>query len=173
MKNALLLLTALALACAPSATAAPDHPAAPTPPAAPAAPERRADACRASGKVTFEIDHRIDPGAKLPTSTIKVFASGAWTREETDADGKALPQRTGCLARPDARQLETTLAGAAWKVTKAQFHCMAMTPQLTVYQVDGKAVFTDRLCSGESLDDKSRAKLDAAIALVEQAQKAP
>ncbi|HSR96677.1 MAG TPA: hypothetical protein VLM79_06470 [Kofleriaceae bacterium] len=164
MKNALLLLAALSLACAPSATAAPDKPA---------APARAADACRPEGKVTFEIDHRVDPGAKLPTSIAKVFANGAWTRDETDADGKALPQRIGCLSTADAKQLDTALAGATWKVTKAQFHCMAMTPQFTVYQVRGKTVFTDRLCSGESLDEKSRAKLDAAIALVEQAQKAP
>jgi hypothetical protein len=163
MKNAITLLALLPLACAPSATAAPDTPA---------PPAQRADACRATGKVIFEIDHRVDPGAKLPTSTVKVFASGAWLREDTDPDGKPLPPRTGCLARTDAKQLETTLQGAAWKITKAQIHCMAMTAQFTVYQVDGKTVFTDRLCSGESLDDKSRAKLNAAIALVDQAQKA-
>jgi hypothetical protein len=172
MKNTLLLLAALALACAPSATAAPDKPAAPAP-NKPAAPARSADVCRPEGKVTFEIDHRVDPGAKLPTSTIKVFANGAWTRDETDADGKALPHLIGCLSTAEAKQLDTALAGATWKVTKAQFHCMAMTPQLTVYQVHGKPVFTDRLCSGESLDEKSRAKLDAAIALVEQALKTP
>jgi hypothetical protein len=163
MKNAITPLAALLLACAPSATAAPDTPA---------PPAQRADTCRASGKVMFEIDHRVSPGAKLPTSAVKVFASGAWLREDNDADGKPLPPHTGCLTRPDVKQLETTLAGAPWKITKAQFHCMAMTAQFTVYQVDGKAVFTDRLCSGESLDDKSRAKLDAAIALVDQAQKA-
>ena len=50
---------------------------------------------------------------------------------------------------------------------------MAMSAQFTVYQVNGKPVFTDRLCSGESLDEKSRTKLDAAVALVEQAQKTP
>jgi hypothetical protein len=175
MKNALLLLATLALACAPSATAAPDKPAVPGKPAAPtpdkpAAPAR-SDVCRPEGKVTFEIDHRVDPGAKLPTSTVKVFANGAWTRDETDAEGKALPHRIGCLSTTDTKQLESSLAGATWKITKAQFHCMAMTPQFTVYQVHGKPVFTDRLCSGESLDEKSRAKLDAAIALVEQANK--
>lgn len=159
----LTLLALVSLACAAST------PAAAEPPAPPA---RRADACRTTGKVTFAIAHRVEPGAKLPTSSIKVFAGGGWTRDETDADGKALAQRTGCLARPDARQLETTLAGAPWKITRAQFHCMAVSTQFTVYQVDGKTVFTDKLCSGESLDDKSRAKLDAAIALVEGAVKA-
>jgi len=124
MNNALLLLAALMLACAPSATAAPDKPAAPAP-NKPAPPARSADVCRPEGKVTFEIDHRVDPGAKLPTSTAKVFANGAWTRDETDADGKALAQRIGCLSSADAKQLDTALAGATWKVTKAQFHCMA------------------------------------------------
>jgi hypothetical protein len=163
MRNALSLLAVAVLACAPSATAAPDTPA---------PPARRADACRTTGKATFEIDHRVDPGAKLPTSSTKVFAGGGWTHDATDADGKPAAQRTGCLARPDAKQLETTLAGAPWKITKAQFHCMAMSAQFTVYQVDGKTVFTDRLCSAESLDDKSRAKLDAAVKLVEGAVKA-
>ena len=163
MRNALSLLAVVALACASSATAAPDTPA---------PPARRADACRTTGKVTFEIGHRVDPGAKLPTSSTKVFAGGGWTHDETDADGKAAAQRTGCLAKPDAKQLETTLAGAPWKITKAQFHCMAVSAQFTVYQVDGKTVFTDRLCSAESLDDKSRAKLDAAVKLVEGAVKA-
>src|SRR5262245_55745956 len=121
MKTAIHVLAVLLVACAPSATAAP------RPDPGPAPPARRADACRTSGKVTFEIDHRVDPGAKLPTSAVKVFASGGWTRDETDAEGKALPQRTGCLAKPDAKQLETALAGAPWKIIKAQIHCMAVS----------------------------------------------
>jgi hypothetical protein len=163
MQNALKVFAVLLLACAPSAVAAPDTPA---------APAHGADACRASGKVIFEIDHRVDPGAKLPTSTSKVFASGAWTHDETDAAGKVLAARTGCLARPELKELEATLQGATWKVTTAQIHCMAMSATFTVYQVNGKTVFTDRLCSGKSLDDKSRAKLDAAVALVDRAEKA-
>ena len=44
---------------------------------------------------------------------------------------------------------------------------MAMSPSYTEYRADGKLVFTQKLCSGQSLDDKSRAALDKAIALVE------
>jgi hypothetical protein len=44
---------------------------------------------------------------------------------------------------------------------------MAMSSQFTEYRVDGKLVFTQKLCSGQILDDKSRAALDKAIALVE------
>jgi hypothetical protein len=115
----------------------------------------------------FEIDHRVDPGARLATSTVKVFANGAWTRDETDPDGKAAAQRTGCFAKPDLKQLEATLHDATWKVTANRIHCMAMSPTSTVFLVGGKPVFTQRLCSGQVLDDKSRVKLDAATAQVE------
>jgi len=157
MQHAIKLLVVVSFAGASSAVASPD-----TTKAAP-----HADACRPAGAVLFEIDHRVDPGAKLGTSAIKVFANGAWTVDETDGDGKAAAQRTGCIAKPDLKQLETSLHGVPWKVNVSRIHCMAVTAQFTVYQVDGKPVFTQRLCSGEALDDKSRAKLDAAIAQVE------
>lgn len=159
MRNAFTLLVVLLLACAPSASAAPDKPAPPPP---------QANACRASGPVLFQIDHRVEPDAKLPTATVKVFASGAWTREGTSADGKPLATRSGCLAKPAVKELRTTLHGAAWKVSVAQVHCMAMSSTFIVFHVDGKQVFTERLCSGHALDDKSRAKLDAAVAQVER-----
>jgi hypothetical protein len=157
MQHVLKLLTIMTLACASSAVASPDTPA----------PAPRAGACRPGGGVVFEIDHRVDPGAKIGTSAVKVYASGAWTRNETDGDGKPAAQRTGCLAKPELQQLQHTLSGATWKVTTAAIRCMAMSAEFTVYQVSGKTVFTRRLCSGQSLDDNSRTKLDAAIALVE------
>jgi hypothetical protein len=157
MQHVLKVLTMMSLACASSAVASPDTPA----------PARRAAACRPSGAVVFEIDHRVDPGAKLGTSALKVYASGAWTRDETDGEGKPAAQRTGCLARPELQQLQTTLSGATWKVNTAAIRCMAISAEFTVYQVNGKTVFTRRLCSGQSLDEKSRTKLDAAIALVD------
>lgn len=165
MPHAIKLLAVVSFACTSSAVASPDTATKAAPPAG---------ACRPAGAVLFEIDHRVDPGAKLGTSAIKVFANGAWTRDETDADGKAAAQRTGCIAKPDLKQLETSLHGVPWKVNVSRIHCMAVTAQFTVYQVDGKPVFTQRLCSGEALDDKSRAKLDAAIAQVEaEVAKAP
>jgi len=172
MKLGLPLLALIPLACASRASAAPERPAKPAP-VAPAAPVA-SDGCRATGPVVFEIDQQVDPGAQLATSAVKVFATGAWTRDDTDADGKARAQRTGCLAKADLKRLDATLHGAAWKVTMARMHCMAMSPQFKVYQVDGKPVFTQRLCSGQTLDDKSRAKLDAAIAQIDaELAKAP
>jgi hypothetical protein len=157
LRASLSLAPVALLACA-SAAASPEPAAGPASPAA---------ACRPAGAVLFEIDHRVDPGAHLATSSTKVFGNGAWTHEETDADGKAAPQRAGCFDKPELKQLETTLAGATWKVTTNRIRCMAMSPAYTVYLVRGKQVFTQKLCSGASLDANSRAKLDAAIAQVE------
>ena len=145
----LILLAIVPLACASNATAGPA-------PAAPAAPA----SCKPTGTPVFEIDHRIEPDAKLPTSATKVFRSGAWTHDETDADGKPLPAKTGCYAKADVAQLEASLQGVPWTVIKARMHCMAISATFTVYQVAGKPVFTQRLCSGESLDAKSKIRQD-------------
>jgi len=77
---------------------------------------------------------------------------------------------SGVSTRPPSR---TCLGGTVTSLTN-RIHCMAVTAQFTVYQVDGKPVFTQRLCSGQTLDDKSRAALDAAIAQAEaEVAKAP
>jgi len=157
------LLAALSVACASSAAAAPDA----------SKPAPKADTCQATGKVLFEIDHRVSPGAKLGTSTIKLFTSGAWTRDETDADGNALPQTSGCKTKPEVKQIASSLHSAPWKVSTAKIRCMAVSPQFTEYHIDGKLVFTQRLCSGQSLDAKSAAALDAATKQVEQTSPRP
>ena len=156
----------LLVACASSASAEPPAPAAPSPPPAQATPPAPA-ACKPTGTAVFQIDHKVEPGAKLATSAVKLYATGAWTHAETDAEGKAQPEASGCLARPDVKQVVDALHAAPWKITTARIRCMAMSPQFTEYRVDGKLVFTQKLCSGQSLDDKSRAALDKAIALVE------
>ena len=156
MHNALKLLALLTFACGSNATAAPSKPAAPTAPA-----------CSPTGDVLFEADHRVDPGAKAATWTVKVFTNGAWTRSEIDAQGKPAAPRAGCFTPSDLKLLQTTLSGAAWKVTTSEIHCMAFSAESTVFHVNGKQVYTQRLCSGDSLDDKSRAKLDVASAQVD------
>jgi hypothetical protein len=166
MKYALPLLAILPLACAPTASAAPDTPARPATPGHDTA-DKPADACKPTGKVVFEIDHRVEPGAKLATSATKLYPTGAWTRDATDADGKPEPQATGCVASADYKQLADALRAAPWKVTTARVHCMAMASNFTEFQLDGKKVFTQKLCSGHTLDDKSRAALERAVAQLE------
>lgn len=161
MKHTLALPAVLLLACASGAAADPAAPKAPPP----------ADACRPGGKPVFEIAHRVTPGAQAETSAIQVFANGAWTRQAADADGKAQAATSGCLDKAYAKELAASLHGVPWKITTARIRCMAMSPQYTEYLVDGKLVFTQKLCSGQSLDDKSRAALDDAIARCEAAAK--
>lgn len=153
------LSAAVLLACASSAAAGPDSPKSPPP----------GDACRPTGKVLFAIDHKVIPGTQGETSTIKVFGNGAWTREAVDASGKPEPATSGCLDKAYAKELASSLHGVPWKVTTARFRCMAISPTFTEYRVDGKLVYTEKLCSGQSLDDKSRAALDDAVAHVEAA----
>jgi len=176
MKHALKTLALLTLVCASPAARAdtpkPDAPKPATPAPAstatkPAPAPAKPAACRPSGGVLFEIDHRAEPGAKFAVSTTKVFNNGAWTKDGADADGKALPQTSGCYAKADVQKLKTTLSGAEWKVTTNEVHCMAVSSTFVVYQVNGKPVFTRKLCSGQDLDDKSRTKLMAAIDQVE------
>lgn len=167
-----VLSAVLLVACASSASAEPtpappkQAPAAPATPAAPAAPATPAD-CKPTGRALFEIDHKVESGAKLATSAVKLYASGAWSHADVDAEGKAQPLTTGCLAKPEVKQVADALHAAPWKITTARIHCMAISPQFTEYRVNGKLVFTQKLCSGQTLDDKSRAALDKAIALVE------
>jgi hypothetical protein len=150
-----------------SACAVAGEPKPGTAPAKPAAGAKPAAACKPSGSIVFEIDHLVDPEAKLPTQMIKVYANGAWTKENFDAEGKPAAGANGCYAKAETDKLTSTLAGAEWKVSTAQIHCNAMTPQYTIYRVNGKSVFIRKLCSGDSLDDKSMTKLQAAIAQVE------
>ena len=166
MHTALKVFAVLSLASA-VAVAAPDAkpatPAKPAPAKAAAAPA----SCKPSGSIVFEIDHLAEPEAKITTSMVKVFSNGAWTRDNFDTEGKPLPQTTGCYAQADMTKLTTTLSGADWKVSTAQMHCMAVSSAYTIYRVNGKSVFIRKLCSGESLDEKSMNKLQAAIAQVE------
>lgn len=180
MKHGLKTLAFLTLACASSAALAdapkPDAPKPATPAPAPTvtkpAPKptpaaTKPAACRPSGGVLFEVDHRAEPDAKVAVSTIKVYNNGAWSRDGADASGKALPQTSGCYAKADVQKLKATLTGAEWKVTTNEVHCMAESSTFTVYYANGKPVFTRKLCSGQDLDDKSRTKLMAAIDQVE------
>lgn len=163
MSTALKIFAVLSLSCA-AATAAPDTKPAPAKPA----PAKGATAsCKPSGAIVFEVDHLAEPDAKLATSMIKVYANGAWTKAPFDTEGKPQQVTTGCYSQAETAKLTSTLAGAEWKVSTAKIHCMAVSQAYTIYRVNGKSVFIRKLCSGETLDEKSMTKLQAAIAQVE------
>jgi len=144
----ILAITCLALGCATAVEAQP-------------APARKAPppkGCVARGTPMFEIDHKADKGAKLATSAFKIFASGAWTFESADAEGKAGEPKRGCFAGDDLTKIKEDVK-VEWKVTTAKFHCMAYSSAFTEYSVDGKLVYTARVCSGQSLDEASQKAL--------------
>jgi hypothetical protein len=151
MKIAALAL--LAFGCATTATADP----APAP-AAPAPRHPPAKGCVAKGTPVLVIDHKADAQAKLATSTFKLYESGAWTLDGKDAEGKAAEPKRGCFSADDKKVLDADLE-VEWKVTTAQFHCMAYSPAFTEYTVNGKLVYTARLCSGKTLDEASQKAL--------------
>jgi hypothetical protein len=154
MKIAALAL--FAFGCATTATADP----APAPAPPPTAPARRppAKGCVAKGTPVFQIDHKAEPGAKLATSSFRLYESGAWTLEPKDAEGKAEEAKRGCLSADEKKTVQADLE-VPWKVTTAQFHCMAHSSAFTEYSVNGKLVYTARMCSGQTLDEASQKAL--------------
>ncbi len=158
----ILALACLGFACATAGAEPP--PAAPAPAAGRKLPPPKG--CVARGTPIFEIDHEHEPGAQLTTSAFRIYASGAWQFEPKDVDGKAGEPMRGCFAGPELAAIRADLK-VDWKTTTAQIHCMAVSPAFTVYKVNGKTVFTQKLCSGVTLDEaseKARADLEAKAA---------
>jgi hypothetical protein len=158
------LLLSLLTACA-TASAQP----APTPPPPP--PPSTGSSCAVKGDPLLVIDHKVVANVKKDTTTTKVYASGAWTFEERDSDGKVLKTNTGCLAKADLAKV-TALDGAPWKVTHPRMHCMAMAQEYTVFTV-GAHSFTQKICGDDTLDDKTAAALADAEKAVEAQATAP
>jgi len=146
----ILALACLTLACATTAGAQPAPPARKAPPP---------KGCVARGTPILEVDRKADKGAKLATSSFKIFESGAWTYESVDAEGKAGEPRRGCFAGDDLAKVKEDVK-APWKVTTAKFHCMAYSASFVEYLVNGKLVYTARVCSGQTLDDASTKALE-------------
>ncbi len=118
-------------------------------------------ACEAKGTPVFEIDRLDDTQAKWQQS-VKLYTSGAWSFQETTADGKPGRADTGCLAKDATKTLETEIAAAKWTTTTAKIKCMAMSPKYSVYKAHDKKVLESHLCDGKKLDAASQKALDDA-----------
>ncbi|HEX5061445.1 MAG TPA: hypothetical protein VFV99_18890 [Kofleriaceae bacterium] len=135
----------------------------PPPPPPPPPPVQRppVSACRATGVPLFEIDKRSD--AAVPTSTTKIYNTGAWTYLPVDKDGHAGAQQTGCFAKPTLQAIRHAITDAPWTITYSRIVCRAYSANYTVYSVGDKVEYTARLCGAQRLDDEST----AAIKLIE------
>jgi hypothetical protein len=105
-------------------------------------------ACTTQGVPLIEIRDRSE--IDRPTTTTKIFESGAWT---TETQGNL---ERGCFDRKELRSIRQSVASAPWKVTSSPIACFAYDPNFTEYVVHGKLRFTDRMCSGKQADSETR-----------------
>jgi hypothetical protein len=135
------------------------------PPASPA--DRMKPACaEAKGPALVAVD-RIKQGAQGSPDqkqTATIFDNGAWSM--TDTTGGA--PESGCVPDDDLARLRDELAKASWQIQHAKFRCMMVSLVHTEYSVHGKLVWTEKVCSGETLDKASAAAIADVDAVVQK-----
>jgi hypothetical protein len=119
-----------------------------------------APTCAAKGTPLLEIRQDAIPDAHLPTKVTTIFDSGAWWSSGSDAKGAPLPTDKGCLDASTLEKIRADLKAAPWKVSHNKIHCMMVSQTFTVYSVNGKKVWTDKVCNPDALDDASVKALD-------------
>ena len=148
-------------ACATSSTASsPRQP--PPPPQA---------VCAATGAILFGSD--VQPNSSgmtdpVPFATFKLYDTGAWTYVETRDHKKVDRELGGCLAPTDVAKLREALASVPWTVTNADMTCMEIPTTFTHYTVNGKAGYTDAMCSPAMLDERSEKILRQTTTMIGQ-----
>lgn len=151
-----LVFASLALATMTGSASARRIPMPPAPPA-PSPPAPGVRSCKMAGLPLFEIRHRSEIAA--PTSTVSVYATGAWVYRPVAEDGTPGAISGGCLDRRQLASIRQSLRNTTWDVTHQKIRCFAYAPSYTEYVVRGRVMFHDQLCSGDVLDEQSRAQL--------------
>jgi hypothetical protein len=146
-------------AAPPPVAADPPPPAtaADAPPTAEQANKLKSACADPSGTVLVAVD-RIKQGSQgTPDQkqTATIFNNGAWSM--TDTVGGAA--EAGCVSDADRIRLRDELANAPWQIKHAKFRCMMVSLVHTEYSVHGKLVWTEKVCSGETLDKASAAAI--------------
>jgi hypothetical protein len=116
--------------------------------------------CKPAGGVLFEVDQLADRRAKLTTATTRLYDNGSWRTEVVDADGKLARTQAGCLEGSQLGNIRADLRNAKWKTTRADVSCRADEPRFTVYKWNGRALYTERTCNVEVLDENSQHALE-------------
>ena len=130
----------------------------------PAEPMRKI-MCKSEGPTVVEVKV-VQLGSEPAGHVTKLFEGNGWTAADIDKSGKAANEEKGCLGPTDVHELQAKLDKAKWKITTARNHCMAMATTSTEYTVKGKVVWTERMCSGQTLDKASADAIDAVKAAV-------
>lgn len=121
--------------------------------------------CSSTGAPVVEVK-LVQLGSEPAGHVTKIYRGDGWRAQDIDKAGKVSDDKQGCADAADVRDLEAKLAKAKWKITTARNHCMAMATTSTEYRVKGKVVWTERMCSGQTLDQDSAAAIDAVKAIV-------
>ena len=114
--------------------------------------------CKPEGDVVFERAKKANAGAKVQTSTTRVYATGAWTFAEREADGSAGTTKSGCVDKDTLARLADDVKTAPWTVTIPRVRCMARSQTFVEYSAHGKTLFEQQVC-GKTLDQDSANKL--------------
>ena len=154
------LVTCMSLRSADAHMVRPPGPPHPPPPPPPA------DRCEVIGAPIFEIDHRALDGAHVPTSTVRLYRSGAWTRLSTTTGGRRGPSAAGCIAGDAVAQILRDIKASPWTVHYPRIRCMAASASYTEYTAFGRILYTERMCGGAVLDARSRTNLNDIEALL-------
>ncbi len=113
--------------------------------------------CRPIGTPMFEIHKRSD--LATPTSTLKLYSTGAWTFHPIDASGRLGAVTSGCLPRSTLASLRTSVVESPWDTEISGLTCKAYSANFTEYFVNGRLEYTARLCGREALDQTSLAAI--------------
>ena len=116
-----------------------------------------AKTCAPAGGVLFEIDQRAT--GKRTTATTQLFANGAWRAQSFDIDGKLADTEQGCLDPDVLKAITNALRTARWKTVHAQSTC-TLSPRWSTFKWKKRTLFTERDCSGDTLDVDSAHALD-------------
>jgi hypothetical protein len=151
---------------APAPVAQPvDPPPAPPVEAAPA--ERRRPACAEANGPALVVVDRIKQGSQgspAQTQSATIFDNGAWSMNDTLGGAP----ESGCVPDDDFARVRDELANAPWQIQRAKFRCMMVSLVHTDYSVHGRLVWTEKVCSGETLDKASAAAIADVDAVIQK-----
>jgi hypothetical protein len=121
--------------------------------------------CPSEGTPVIEVKV-VQLGSEPAGHVTKIFERDGWLVQDIDKAGKPANEQHGCVGGTAVHDVQAKLDKAHWKITTARNHCMAMAQTATEYSVKGKVVWTEKMCSGQTLDKDSASAIDAVKAMI-------
>ena len=116
-----------------------------------------AKACAANGTAVLQIDtvpnEQLSP-KPVAKERFTLTDTGAWTYKAHQL--KIARSYAGCLGAAELASLRSKMARVPWTLTHLDVTCAAIPTTFTTYTVEGKARYTQAMCSGDTLDAASQ-----------------